>query len=159
MSKAHLATYLNDHLAGSVVAIEMLDHLSSEAPDLRAEIVRLQAEIEADRRVLKALMDELGIEESTTRALTGWVAEKLARIKAKVDDHSGGALHRLESLEIVALGIDGKLALWSALKAAAGVLPGVDLDLDQMARRARDQRRRIEQLRLDAAKAALHPAA
>ena len=159
MSKEHLATYLNDHLAGSVVAIEMLDHLGTEASDLRAEIVRLQAEIEADRRVLKDLMDKLGIEESTTRAITGWVAEKLARVKAKVDDRTGGALHRLESLEVVALGIDGKLALWSALKAATEALQGVDLDLGQMERRARDQRRRIEQLRLNAAKAALHPAA
>ena len=27
MSKEHLATYLNDHLAGSLVAAEILDHL------------------------------------------------------------------------------------------------------------------------------------
>lgn len=29
MADEHLATYLNDHLAGSVVALELLDHLAA----------------------------------------------------------------------------------------------------------------------------------
>jgi hypothetical protein len=138
----------------------MLEHLAAEAPDLSADITNLQAQIETDRQILKTLMDDLAIAESTTRALTGWFAEKFARAKAKIDDRSGGALHRLESLEVVALGIDGKLALWTALKAVSEAAPELArVDLNVMAQRARDQRQHIEQLRLQAAEVALRPAA
>jgi hypothetical protein len=63
-------------------------------------------------------------------------------------------------LEFVALGIDGKLALWQALRAAAEVASALrGIDYERLARRAIDQRQRVETLRLSAAKAALAPAA
>jgi hypothetical protein len=150
--------YLNDHLAGSDVAIELLQHLEAEAADLAPELRRLRSDIEADRQQLKALLAELGILESRVRKVGSWIAEKLGELKLEADDESGGPLRRLERLEAVALGIEGKLALWSALAAASTLAPELKaLDYAQLSERAIDQRKRVEVLRLQSARAALTP--
>ena len=46
-------------------------------------------------------------------------------VKLRLDDPSGGALHRLEALEAVSVGIEGKRLLWRALAAAAEGTPGL----------------------------------
>jgi hypothetical protein len=58
MSDGHLATYLNDHLAGSEVAIELLEHLQRLVPGAPAGqfAAELQAEIAAHRVELEALI-------------------------------------------------------------------------------------------------------
>ena len=158
MADEHLATYLNDHLAGSVLAVDLLERLEVADTDMTDSLAALRNDIEADRRELQALMSRLGIVESRSRKVSGWLAEKLTQLKLRVDDRAGGSLWLLESLEAVALGIDGKLALWRALSAAADVAPELQsADYQRLARRAEEQRQRIEVLRLEAAKAALAP--
>jgi hypothetical protein len=67
-------------------------------------------------------------------------------------------LRRLERLEALALGIDGKSALWQALKAAAELAPELrQMDYEQLVERAQQQRSRVEMLRLQAARVALPP--
>jgi hypothetical protein len=62
----------------------------------------------------------------------------------------------LESLETLALGIQGKLALWLALEAASDQLEEVrEVDLARLQRRARDQHAQVESRRLAAARAVL----
>ena len=158
MSREHLATYLNDHLAGSVVALEILEHLEGEATDLMPHVHMLRTDIEADRKELRTLMDRLGISESRTRKVGGWIAEKLTEVKLEVDDESGGPLRRLERLEAVALGLQGKSALWSALNAAAALAPELrGPDYERLRQRAEDQHNLVEVLRLQAARSALTP--
>jgi hypothetical protein len=158
MADEHLATYLNDHLAGSVLAVDLLERLEAADTDMTDSLAALRNDIEADRRELQALMSRLGIVENRSRKVSGWLAEKLTQLKLRVDDRAGGSLWLLESLEAVALGIDGKLALWRALSAAADVAPELQsADYQRLARRAEEQRQRIEVLRLEAAKAALAP--
>jgi hypothetical protein len=160
MSRDHLATYLNDHLAGSVTALEILDRLAEEASELSPFLARLKKEIEADRQHLVDLMARLHISQSRIRKASGWIAEKITEAKLEVDDQSGGLLRRLERLEAVVLGIDGKLALWHSLEAASSVntqLLGPDYVL--LAQRAREQRAGVEALRIEAARAALRVAA
>ena len=77
----------------------------------------------------------------------------------------GGLLHRgepvakLEELEMLALGIEGKLALWLALRhgTSNGVGPRQELlpELDRLIERARSQREIVEAMRLKAAEAVL----
>ena len=57
MADEHVATYLNDHLAGSVVALELLDHLEATHSDsaLRDFFRQLRADIDADRDDLQGL--------------------------------------------------------------------------------------------------------
>jgi hypothetical protein len=149
MSKHHLAIYLNDHLAGSQAALEILDRLGEKGAALKSEI-------EQDVEVLKNLMAILRISQSPIRKATGWVGEKLLVIKNLVDDRSGGPLAQLEMLEALSLGIEGKLALWLALDAATSVEPALAiLTYDRLAERALKQRAEVERWRLEAAKAAL----
>ena len=156
MSKEHLSTYLNDHLAGSNFAVEILEHLTSEAPSLSGSLTTLKTEIEEDREQLKTLMANQHIEESRVRKAGGWIAERLAELKLEVDDEATGRLRRLERLEALAIGIDGKIALWRALAVTASAnaeLAGIDYE--RLTQRGRDQRARVETLRVEAAREAL----
>lgn len=159
MASTHLATYLNAHLAGSVVALELLEHLAKAHADaaLQRFCADLHADIAADRDELEALMGRLQIAKSTTRQAAAWVTEKITRFKLQIDDRTGGgSLHLFEALEAVALGIDGKLALWRALASAAEASPGLQgVDYERLARHAQEQRARVELRRLAAAKSAL----
>ena len=93
---------------------------------------------------------------SRTRKVGGWLAEKVTQLKLRIDDRSAGSLRLLESLETVALGVDGKLALWMVLEAVAPSIPPLqELDFKRLISRADDQRKRLEALRLEAGKAAL----
>jgi hypothetical protein len=69
MTDRDLATYLNDHLAGSEVALELLDHLNRLVPDSAVGqfAADLKTEIAADRQALEALMARLQIAQSRTR--------------------------------------------------------------------------------------------
>jgi predicted DNA-binding ArsR family transcriptional regulator len=69
MAQEHLATYLNDHLAGWVVALELLEHLEATHSEdtLRDFFRELHADIAADRDELEALMKALNIDQSRTR--------------------------------------------------------------------------------------------
>jgi hypothetical protein len=152
-----LARYLNDHLAGSVVALGLLEHLAADragTPD-EAVLAGVRADIEADRAVLLELMSGLDVAPSQPRQATGWLVEKVGELKLRLDDSDDGALRRLEGLETVALGIEGKRALWHALAAAAETAPELPrLDYPELVHRADAQRQIVEGLRLQAAREA-----
>lgn len=158
MGNEHIATYLNDHLAGSVVALELLDHLTatySEA-DLTAFFRQLRNDIAADRNELEELMERLNVGESQTRKASAWLAEKMAELKLRFDDPKAGPLRLFESLEALSLGIEGKRSLWIALIAAAEKTPSLQLlDYERLKQRAEDQRERVETLRIEIAREAL----
>ena len=154
----HLAVYLNDHLAGSVVAVELLMALEKTHASIEPDLATLRAEIEQDQAELKALMNRLNIAESGGRKIGGWLAEKVTQLKMQIDDRSDGALRLFESLEALSLGIEGKLALWRALKAVADLSPDLERsDYERLMKRAIEQRSRAEALRLNAAIAAIRP--
>jgi hypothetical protein len=156
MSKEHLSTYLNDHLAGANFALEILEHLTSETPSLNSSLVALKSEVEEDREQLKTLMARQNIEESRLRKAEGWIADRLAELKLEVDDDATGRLRRLERLEALAIGIDGKIALWRALEAAARTNTQLGgMDYERLSQRGQEQRGRVETLRLQAAREAL----
>ena len=155
MSKEHLGIYLNDHLAGSNVALEILDHLAVEAPDLASPLAALKADVNEDRQQLLALMASLEISESRARKAGSWIAEKVAEVKLEVDDDQTGPLRRLERLEALAVGIYGKIELWQALNALSMSKPFGELNYEVLIRRGEEQRARVDVWRLQAAKTAL----
>ncbi|MGH7930337.1 MAG: hypothetical protein ACREQV_21380 [Candidatus Binatia bacterium] len=156
LAEGHLATYLNDHLAGAVTAIQLLESLENTHADLKPELAALRTDIEQDDIELKALMQRLNIAERRGREFGGWLAEKATQLKLRIDDRAAGSLRLLESLELVSLGIEGKLGLWRALTSAAENSPALRIaGYDRLANRAMDQRRRAESLRLDAARMTL----
>jgi hypothetical protein len=158
MADEHIATYLNDHLAGSVVAVELMENLEAVYADTPVAefIAKLHADIEADRQELKDLMDRLHVSESTARKASAWLTEKLTELKLRLDDPTRGDLRLFESLEALSLGIEGKRCLWLALSAAAEVSPQLRIaDYKRLMQRAEEQRGRVERKRLEVAKAAL----
>ena len=160
MADDHLATYLNDHLAGSVVALELMENLESvyAGTPVAQFIAELRTDIEADRDELQALMGRLKISESRTRKASAWLTEKFTELKLRLDDSTRGDLRLFESLEALSLGIEGKKSLWLALSAAAKVSPLLRIaDYEKLKQRAEDQRSRVETRRLEVTKTALKP--
>ena len=158
MANDHLSTYLNDHLAGAVAALDLLARLEAAQAGTPAAsaLAELRADIAADRQKLEALMARLEIDESRSRKALAWIAERATHLKLRLDDSSDGALARLEALDALAVGVEGKRALWQALAAAADGSPGLEgVDYDRLTQRADEQRDRIEVLRLEAARSAL----
>jgi hypothetical protein len=129
-----LSIYLNDHLSGATVGLELAR---------RVVPGELASEIDEDRAVLIDVMERLSVGRDRARIAIGWGTEKVLRLKP------GG---RFSELETLSLGVEGKLVLWQALDRAYGDDPRLQgIDLDALSARARSQRRRIEQRRLDAA--------
>lgn len=157
MSSTILTTYLNDHLAGSVAALELVDLLSTSRPTSdHDQFAALRAEIEEDQQVLQQLLERLGAKESQVRKAAAWLTEKVGQAKLKFDDPGSGKLQTLEALETLGLGIQGKMGLWRALSTVAGTVPEIQgLDYPRLQQRAKDQFERVERLRLQAARTAL----
>lgn len=153
-----LATYLNDHLAGSVAAVELLDHLRQLSKGTQREqlFTSLKSEVEEDQKLLKELLREVGGKESRVRQAAAWLTEKVGEAKLKLDDSGSGELRLLEALEALELGILGKKALWRVLGVVGDVVPQIrSLDLAKLERRAQDQHDRVDAERLKVARAAL----
>ena len=156
MADEHLKTYLNDHLAGSVAALELIERSSesnAERP-LGVFLKTLHAEVEADQDVLRELLRRVGGGENPAKKAAAWLLEKVSR--AKLNDHlvSYSPLSRLEELEGLVLGVRGKLALWDSLSALADER-FAGLDLEDLKARARAQLEDLERFRLEAAREAL----
>jgi hypothetical protein len=112
--------------------------------------------VEEDQQTLQSLLGEVGGEESRVRQAAAWLTEKLVQAKLRLDEPGSGELQTLEALETLALGIQGKAALWRALAVASVHAPQVrHLDFATLEKRAQNQYHRVDGLRLQAAPAAL----
>ena len=161
MPDKNIKAYLNHHLAGSVAGLETLEHLveAEKGSPMARVLIELRAEGMADRQVLEGLMARLEVSESGTQKATAWLGEKVFRVLLPLNDKSSGALNLLLTLEALALGLQGRRALWLALSIAAQETAALQgLDYQTMVKRAEDQRERVEKLRLEAAGKALRPA-
>jgi hypothetical protein len=157
VNSKHLTNYLKDHFAGSVAALELLDHLISFHRGETGEVLflELRQEIGEDQEVLGGLLRELDTDSGAVRNTTAFLGEKLTRVKLLLEDPAGGQLALLEKLEALALGIEGKRALWRSMLAIADETAALHrLDLNRLDRRAEDQRQRVEQARIEAAREA-----
>lgn len=151
MTDALLSIYLNDHLAGSVVGVELARRTrgSNEGTELGTALAEICVEIEADQRTLRELMDRLGVVPSKVKPHAAWVAEKAGRLKPNGQLRGYSPLSRVVELEGLCAGIAGKRQLWNALRrTAAADLP--ELDLEALVARADAQYERLEAHRLEA---------
>jgi hypothetical protein len=151
-----LGTYVNDHLGGAQIAIQLLQAMRDQHDDPKyREFARvLLPEIEADDRTLRSIAERIGSSPSAMKEAGGWLLEKFARMKL---GHTGSTdFDMFESLELLVLGIHGKLCLWKALEAASirdSRLYGYEFG--NLASRAREQYDKVEKERLDLAQAVL----
>ena len=152
-----LAVYLNDHLAGSVAAIELLDHLikTYEGQPLARFFADLRDDVSADQEVLRKLLKKFKAGESPIRKAGAWLVEKFSRVKMRASGEKVGELGLVQAFEVLVLGITGKQLLWRSLSATIGNSPLLkEIDLGQLEERAIEQIERVEAKRLEAAREA-----
>ena len=149
----YLSIYLNDHLAAAVGAVQLARRAARQnrGSEYGEVLERLAAEIDEDRHALLDLMKQLGVRGDRVKLLASVAGEKLGRFKLNGELTRYSPLSRLEELELLSLGVEGKLALWRALRANVDA----DVDFDPLIQRATAQRRRLERLRVKAAAEAL----
>jgi hypothetical protein len=152
-----LAIYLNDHLAGAALGVELARRLRSSNrgdPEFGEPLARICGEIEADRETLIRLMDRLGVERKPFKPALAVLGERLGRLKLNGQWRGYSPLSRVLELEVLASGIGGKMQLWNALEQSFGEsLDG--LDFHALAERADRQGQQVEDLHLAAAQRAL----
>ena len=155
MNRKLLGIYLNDHLGGSTVGVELARRAAhqNEGSEFGPFLADLAKEIEADRGALMAIMDDLGLRKDPVRRILGWAGEKAGRLKFNGQLRGYSPLSRLVELEGLALGVTGKLALWKALRLLAEDEPRLAAHpLERLLERAEHQQREIEERRLSAAR-------
>jgi hypothetical protein len=153
----YLAIYLNDHLAGAAVGVGVARRLresNEDDPAMARPLAEVCAEIEADRATLEAVMERLGIRRGKVKPALAVVAERLGRLKPNGQLTGYSPLSRLVELELLSVGITGKMQLWNALERALGERLG-EFDFAQLAERAARQRDTVAELQLQAAARAL----
>jgi hypothetical protein len=146
-----LDSYLNDHLAGSISALELIAHWvdAHKGEPLGSFFVETEREIKADQDTLRDVMRTLGVKESKVRKAGAWAAEKVGRARMVIAGDEPGSLGLVLTLEGLIMGVTGKKLMWRAL--AAAKLPRLNsYNFEQLQGRAEQQIERIEAERIRA---------
>ena len=160
--RAALQVYLNDHLAGSVGAFQLMDRLCSAHADSRLGdlLDGLRYEVKEEQTILQNLLASIGGTESTVAKTIAWVGEKVSRFKIGPGGHDSSGLMLFEALEALSLGFWGRRSLWWTLAQLAREAPiESSVDFTGLATRAELHLDELESLRMDAAMTALLEAA
>jgi hypothetical protein len=129
----YLATYLNDHYAGATGGLALA------------------------RRAAAEIMGALRVGTDRPKVVAARVFERVGRLKPNAQLRGYSPLSPLVELEVLRLGIHGKLALWRALGEIAGTPPLDAERLSELAARAERQAADVEARRLEVARSALAP--
>jgi hypothetical protein len=153
-----LAIYLQDHHAAGVAGARVakraalaIDHRAGNDGDL----TRVASEISQDLIALEGIMRQLGVEPDRVKDTFSRIAERVSRSKLNGRLLRRSPLSDLLELETLVVGITGKQALWVTLRE---VLPAQVERFDQLLKRAEEQKRLVENARLEAARRGLRAA-
>ena len=147
----NLAIYLNDHLAGSVAALALIDDMVGAIQDepLKTFLSKLEKEIQEEQQILRATIQAKGFKEGSLKKAVAWLGEKATSPKfgGTGDEKSGLAI--MQGLEVLYIGITGKLLQWRAFQAAiAPEVQRLGINLEALQQRAEQQRSTVEGFRL-----------
>jgi hypothetical protein len=161
MSTEPLAIYLNDHLAGSVAALELIDTLAEHerGRPVQEKLRALRLEIEEDQGTLRQILGRIDADEHRLKQVAAWVSEKVSQARLTLANRAHPTLATVEGLEALGLGIQGKLALWFVLADLAPRDPRLaGFDYEALETRANIQHAVVERERIEAARVAFAPA-
>lgn len=151
MAQKALDVYLNDHLAGSRMGLDLARRLESqtEGTPLGEVVAAVADEIEQDRETLEGLMERLDTSENPVKQGLTWMAEKASSLKFSGATTGDQELGTMLALETLSLGIEGKRCLWESLTVIPDPGPAIgELDLPDLMARAAAQRAAIDRERL-----------
>jgi hypothetical protein len=144
-----LVTYVNDHLGGARIALQLLEAMRDQHDDqnFRDLASVLLPAVRDDDHVLRAIAERIGPGPSPIKEVGGWILEKAGRLKL---GHTGSTdFAMFESLELLVLGIHGKLCLWKALLVVSRTDSRLEgFDFEALSCRAQHQYDRVERNRL-----------
>lgn len=157
MNRKLLRIYLQDHLAGATGGVELARRArgSNQGTAYGDAFAKLADDIEADRRILEGIMDDLGFGADRPKNIAFWVAEKAGRLKPNGQLTGYSPLSRMVEVEGLVAGVNGKRSLWLNLLDLAEAEPRLDADrLRRQVERAEQQLATLQDLRERAARAA-----
>jgi hypothetical protein len=150
-----LDSYLNDHLAGSISALELIAHWVKvhKGEPLGNFFAGTEREIKADQDTLCDVMRTLGVEKSKVRQAGAWAAEKVGRARLIIAGDEAGRLGLVLTLEGLIMGVTGKKLMWRSL-AATKLPPLSTYNFEQLQHRAEQQIERLDAERIAAVRQA-----
>jgi hypothetical protein len=157
MNEKYLRIYLQDHLAGATAGLELARRTRGANKDTEygPPLAKIADEIEADRRHLQGIIEDLGFGGDRIKNLAAWGLEKVGRLKLNGELTGYSPLSRVVELEGLLTGITGKKSMWIALLEVAPEESRLDADfLTRLRDRAEEQRATVEELREKAAREA-----
>src|SRR5215210_969220 len=121
MNFKYLSIYLNDHLAGATVGVELSKRTAAanEGNEYGSFLSELAHEIAEDRASLERLMERLDVKKDRVKTTGAFIGEKFGRLKPNAHLTSYSPLSRVVELEGLTLGVGAKLGLWKTLLAVA----------------------------------------
>jgi hypothetical protein len=157
MDRKLLGIYLNDHLAGSVVGGNLARRIArqNEGNEYGRKVAEIARDLDEDQATLRELMERAGVRQKQLRLVAARITELATRLKRNGQLIGYSPLSRVLELEGLAMGITGKLELWRSLQAVEDGAELGGIDFASLAARAADQRDRVEELRVNAAREAL----
>jgi hypothetical protein len=159
-SDGGLTVYLNDHLAGSAAGLRLARRCleRERGTEFGRQLEALVAEIEEDRGALERVMARLGATPNPVKqaAANGAVLLTVLKNRLPVLGSGSGDVSRLEEIELLSLGIEGKRLLWRTLGGLAKKDRRLkEFDFATLEGRAQAQRDLLEPFRLKLASATL----
>ncbi|WP_223634503.1 hypothetical protein [Corallococcus sp. EGB] len=157
MNVKRLGIYLNDHLLGSTVGLDLAkrterENRSNPVGQYLATLIPL---LEQDRATLLTVMAALEVRVDPLKVGGAWLAEKLSRLKLNGSWLRYSPLSRLVELEGLCVGSHGRVSLWRTLERMSAREPRLArFDFVFLAERADGQLETLQTLRLRSTDAA-----
>lgn len=159
LDRESLMTYLNDHLAASIAALQLLERLVTtlREPSMVTTLRTLTDDVTAEQGLVRDIIAAGGGTENTMAQAVSWVGEKVARLKIGPGESDPSGLMLFEALEAISVGFWGRRCLWSTLahlSREVTVPPGT-IDFAALEARAEQHLTMLDALRLQSSSAAL----
>lgn len=155
MNEKLISIYLQDHLAGATMGLELAARTAgaNEGTELSPFLERLRKEIEEDKASLEEVMAALDVGHDRVKIVAAWAAEKAGRLKLNGSLHGYSPLSRVVELEGLTAGVRGKLSLWEILRETSSGEPALSkFDFGRLIERAESQLDGLADARLKAAR-------
>jgi len=158
VDRISLVTYLNDHLAASVAALQLLDRLSKshgQSP-LGGTLAEFAWDIRREQRIVGRIVDAFDGGPSLVKRVLASIGEVVSRVKMRKLRSGDFNLQLFEALELLSIGFYGRQSLWRTLERLKrdGILR-LDLDFPMHIRGVEQQLVVMRTFRLDIATSAL----
>lgn len=154
MNSKYLVTYLKDHLAGSEAGLRRFKATAknNEGTPLGRFLEKCVRELEDEREILRTALKAAGGSTPFIKQPLAAIGERLARLKPNGKLISYSPLSRLEDLEGLRLGVEGKMCLWRSLYELSRRTPQLNVaDFEALFFKAEQQAEQLERFRVQAA--------